>query len=618
MNPYEREIVILKRQLASAEQTLHDLQALTQTAALEIDFTNRKIRWTEEAYHLFGLSTQTHATLPGNYFFDAVHPEDAPRVMQHFREAVAAHAPLAAEYNIVLPDKTLRRIGLRAHIASLNPLIYRGVMREIAPSSASAAESPQMHRLQQLLHNTDEAIILINASLAVEFWNAAAEQLYGLTAAEAIGKKWTELIQTQYCRGFDLKTVLDEVLQKQFWQGEVKQRVKDGKLRSLQLTIRLLPAARPDELPDMLISAIDISAYSAAEEQADKWKTTLDLLFDNIPGWIYMLNRELEIIGCNRNFAQAMNFEKPSDLIGLRFAELPITAEWAKKSESELLQALNGKTFASIMEPLVTVHGEKFWLQSNKVPLRDGTGQILGVLVTSEDVTEKRRIEEQLRQQEREQERIRSLALIQGQEEERKRLAMDLHDGVGQLLTALRLQTDYLKNTPLSEEQLRNLQTLTDGIMRVQQEIRRISRNLMPSVLNDFGLAEALEFLCNTTEQNGNIAVERRIFIGNRRYDSTVETFLFRIAQEVFNNALKYSEAQHLYLELREEDGCLELIIEDDGKGFDPETVSRGQGLTNMAQRARLLNGSLHIETAPGSGCRVVAVIPYEDEVVQN
>jgi signal transduction histidine kinase len=159
---------------------------------------------------------------------------------------------------------------------------------------------------------------------------------------------------------------------------------------------------------------------------------------------------------------------------------------------------------------------------------------------------------------------------------------------------------------------------MVDGIAQVQQEIRRISRNLMPSVLNDFGLAEALEFLCHTTEQNSNIEIERRIFIDTNRYDSAVETCVFRIAQEIFNNALKYSEARHLYLELRDEGNSLELIIEDDGKGFNPETISRGQGLANMTQRARLLNGSLHIETSPGNGCRITTVIPYDDEVVKN
>ncbi|WP_250631950.1 PAS domain-containing sensor histidine kinase [Rhodoflexus caldus] len=616
MNQPDQEIIRLKQQLASAEQTLRDLQALTGTAAIEIDFTARKIRWTEEAYRLFGLSFATHASLPGNYFFNTIHPEDAASVMQQLKEATDRQQPLAVEYRILLPDGKVRHIGLRAHASSHKPLIYRGIMREILPDSP--ADESQSQRLQQLLQNTNEAIVVTNALFVVEFWNEAAAQMYGISASEAIGEKWTDLITTQFRYGQPIEQIHEDLLQKKFWQGEVKQRVQGGKQRSLQLSMRLLPTSRPDELPDILISTTDISAYFAAEEQADKWKTTLDLLFDNIPGWIYMLNRELEIIGCNRNFAQAMNFEKPSDLIGMAFSDLPITAEWARKARSELAEVLTGKVFASVIEPLVTSHGEKFWLQSNKVPLRDSIGQILGILVTSEDVTEKRRIEEKLREQEREQERIRSLAIIQGQEDERKRLAMDLHDGVGQSLTALRLQADYLKNTVLSGEQQQNLQAIVDGIVRVQQEIRRISRNLMPSVLNDFGLAEALEFLCHTTEQNSSIEIERRIFIDNNRYDSAIETCIFRIAQEIFNNTLKYSEAHHLYLELRDEGNSLELIIEDDGKGFDPETVSRGQGLANMAQRARLLNGSLHIETSPGSGCRITTVIPYDDEVVKN
>ncbi|MCS6967519.1 MAG: PAS domain-containing protein [Cytophagales bacterium] len=613
MGEPEQELAYLKQQLLLANQTLRDLQALASAAAIEIDFTARKIRWTEESYKLFGLSTQKHFSLPGSYFFDVIHPEDAAFVLEQFRKATSAQTPLDISYRILLPDKTVKPIGLKARPVSLHPLIYRGLMRELSPNPPALETQPY-----SLIDYTYEAIIVINALLEVKFWNAAAEQLYGISAAEAVGKKWTQLVTTRYRYGLTFNAIYEELLDKQIWQGEVWQTTAEGKQRSLRLFMRLLPAKGTEELPDVIISAADISGYLAAEEQADKWKTTLDLLFDNIPGWIYMLNRQLEIMGCNRNFAFAMGFEKPSDLIGLKFEKLPIAPEWANKFQQELLQVLEGSAFTSITEPLVTLQGEKFWLQSAKVPLRDSTGNILGALVTSQDITEKRQIEEKLRRQEQQQERLRSLALIQGQEEERKRLAMDLHDGVGQMLTALHLQTDYLKNTTLTQEQQQVLSQLTESIAHIRQEIRRISRNLMPSVLSDFGIGEALEFLCQQVEQNSGIEVERHIFIGPKRYEPSIEVCIFRIAQEIFNNAVKYSKAQHLYVTLRDEGNCLELVIEDDGQGFDLETALRGQGLANIKQRAHLLNGSLHIDTAPGSGCRITAVIPYGDEVVEG
>jgi signal transduction histidine kinase len=174
------------------------------------------------------------------------------------------------------------------------------------------------------------------------------------------------------------------------------------------------------------------------------------------------------------------------------------------------------------------------------------------------------------------------------------------------------MQVNYLKmqeHLQSPEIELKQTAQLVDS---AKQEVRRISYNLMPSVLNDFGLADAVQNLCSVMSQNTQIEIDTDIDLSSKRFAPQVEIGVFRIAQEVINNALKYSEADTIKVQLYEEDNQIYLEIADNGKGFDANEITRGNGLANLSQRANLLNGTLTIDANVGLGCKVTAVIPYE------
>jgi signal transduction histidine kinase len=189
-------------------------------------------------------------------------------------------------------------------------------------------------------------------------------------------------------------------------------------------------------------------------------------------------------------------------------------------------------------------------------------------------------------------------AIFETQETERKRLAEDLHDSVGQVLSAIKLNLHRLEkdsqNTLLSDTR-----KLTDECI---QEIRNIIHNVLPPVLTDFGLLDALKALCDKLGQTTQIKITFTKNLPDERFPSEIELTLYRIAQELFGNAVKHSGATAIQLLITKETGYLVMTFSDNGIGFDIDNVKHGFGLKNLESRARFINGKIHTYTKPQNG----------------
>jgi len=209
-------------------------------------------------------------------------------------------------------------------------------------------------------------------------------------------------------------------------------------------------------------------------------------------------------------------------------------------------------------------------------------------------------------------------ASIEVQEKERRRIAKDLHDDVGAMLSTIKLGLNQIG------WKVRNLEGVKEGVKETKgllddtiQTIRRISKALLPATLEEFGLEEALKELC---EKMDGASEEIDVMFHNEgeitRLEIPKELALFRVTQEALNNALKHAEATLLevVLEIRGED--LDLLIEDDGKGFDMVQMNaeqgskKGLGLRNMESRVSLYGGKVTFDSAPGKGTRIKINMP--------
>jgi two-component system, NarL family, sensor histidine kinase DegS len=222
--------------------------------------------------------------------------------------------------------------------------------------------------------------------------------------------------------------------------------------------------------------------------------------------------------------------------------------------------------------------------------------------------------QEKYKQQLNEQ-RIRSASLIQGQDSERKRISLELHDGIGQMLTALKLAMDNLiMSKNLQEKEAQQANDIKKLVGEVLNEVKGISFNLMPSVLNDFGIVSALSILAEKASSNSGaeVLLEHNLDL-RKRLDKNVEVGLYRIAQEAINNSLKYSEASVIKISLNESNNSLSMNVFDNGKGFNIKTLNKkireekkfSIGLNSMEERTNQLNGEFRILSSVGKGTKI-------------
>lgn len=205
-------------------------------------------------------------------------------------------------------------------------------------------------------------------------------------------------------------------------------------------------------------------------------------------------------------------------------------------------------------------------------------------------------------------------SLVRTQEDERARLARELHDGAGQTLTTLLVRLKALEQRAPAgamHDDLVRLQNLAAGSI---EQVRDLSYELRPATLQEFGLARALETLLSETARPAGLTVHAHLTL-TRSLPKEVETALYRIAQESLNNLLRHAGARHLEVELVETPLGVALRLEDDGCGFDPnrlpaQTERRHLGLISMQERAEMLGGSLVVYSAPGAGTSVQVRIP--------
>ncbi len=206
--------------------------------------------------------------------------------------------------------------------------------------------------------------------------------------------------------------------------------------------------------------------------------------------------------------------------------------------------------------------------------------------------------------------RFLSSRLLSTQEEERRRIAIDLHDGIGGLLSAIKYQVE-------AAQRGKDLGETVSLLQRAIEECRRIQMALRPSLLDDLGLLATFNWLIREfKKRTPGLTVETQFEVEEQAIPAALKTVIFRITQEALNNIAKYSGADRMLLSLRNTGGALGLVIRDDGQGFEiekaltKEATDRGLGLASMRERTELSGGTFSIESSPGKGTVVQAIWP--------
>ncbi|GAB3649664.1 hypothetical protein GCM10028791_15600 [Echinicola sediminis] len=286
---------------------------------------------------------------------------------------------------------------------------------------------------------------------------------------------------------------------------------------------------------------------------------------------------------------------------------------------------LSGKTWSGDIK-VTNEMGDFVWIKMNIIPTMGDSTDVEALVVIATDETEKKeaeaisqeinreRIEKKVKEQQ-----FRSALILEGQEEERKRISRDMHDGIGQLLSAMKFNLEGIHSVS-SDFEKEKLKTSKDLLKNVIKEVRRISFNLTPSALSDYGIVPVLNKFCREITKLSDLEVTFENQTGFlSRLEGKIENNLYRICQEAVNNAIKYSEANEVKITLSHNSQYLNLDIADDGKGFDISKLEEkghfsasGHGLFNIRERANFINGQCTISSEKGKGTTISIHVPLD------
>jgi len=268
------------------------------------------------------------------------------------------------------------------------------------------------------------------------------------------------------------------------------------------------------------------------------------------------------------------------------------------------LQTVSKGTNHILKENIILEDGRRYILEINISPIISEGLTIKRCLGIIRDITRKVQTEEFILS-----------SFIQAQEKERMRMANELHDSVGQCLSAAVLNLNVLKSREpeLSEKGFEKIDAILSQVNTAIQETRNIAHNLIPKAIEDFGLEAAIGSMLDTIAGLDKIKVNFNSNLENQRFDSEIEINLFRVCQESMNNVLKHSQAERVDVQLVKYADALIMTIEDDGIGFNRQEQrpdKTGIGLNGMINRVRSMGGEIEISSVPGKGTQLLIELP--------
>ena len=470
-----------------------------------------------------------------------------------------------------------------------------------------------------LLHAAHEAIVMVDEQQAVVAVNAAAEAAFRCPAAELLGLPLARLVPAAARTAHAAQT--RDYLQ----SAALRQRLPahrritalrpDGSEFPAEITLSTVDLA--GAVPRRCVAALilDLSEQSRLQRELDGFKRRLRSVFELAPVAIWIADNG-RIVFANRA-AERLFGDGPA-LLGQPLDTL--LAETTQPSlRSEVSRALHGASDVPVVRGhIVRPDGTQREVEIALAALPDHGRTTVQMVIA--DVTQQRREAAALAES-REALRRLSTNVVEAREEERRRIARELHDELGQRLTALKMELAALHGSAPAHgggdghgdgERDARIDNMIGMVDETLASVRRISTDLRPMMLDDLGLHAALEWLGRDAARRLGIEVTVRLGENEPPLDDRVATAAFRMVQEALTNVARHARASDVRIELRQHDGELELTVHDNGVGYPADALRRegSFGLVGMRERAAMLGGRVDFSNPPGGGARLAVHLP--------
>jgi len=604
-----------------------------------------KLIWDNRVKDHFWLPPDADVTI--DTFYERIHPDDRERTRQAVETSISKDAPYDIEYRTVAPDgrfKWIRAIGRTFRDLAGRPRRFDGVTLDVTDQKR-AEETTGL--LAAIVTSSQDAIISKDLNGIITSWNEGAERIFGYKPQEATGKPITLLIPLD--RHHEEVGILARLRRGERVEHFETIRVrKDGTLLNVSLTISPVrdSSGRVVGASKVARDITDQKRTEARERQitaeAIEANAKFRAVFEQTTVFAGIMTKDGVLVDANKMSLDACGY-RAEDVLARPFWE---TGWWQNHKESR------DKIRAAI--PLVAQgipyretlnyswgDGTERIVDFALYPIVDADGQILFLHPTGVDVTQIKHAEEKYRHltetlesevrartRELEQRNIDVLnqsellrefsqRLLQVQDEERRRIARELHDSSGQLIAALAINLGkmalQLKRT--NSDLARDTEESEQLVQQLSQEIRTMSYLLHPPLLDEIGLAEALRWYIQGLVERSGLQISLDVAKNFGRLSREMELVLFRLVQECLTNIHRHSGSKTAIIAMARKDGIVSLDIRDEGKGIPPDKLSRlqshssGVGMRGMSERVRQFGGEMKIESNE-NGTRISFVLP--------
>ena len=398
---------------------------------------------------------------------------------------------------------------------------------------------------------------------------------------------------------------------------ELKIKPSDNVIRE----VRLESAVRENEADSLRMChtvMLDITDQKRMASIIQEKQSMQEALLNATPAAVYFKDRELRYLGVSKVCADIMGWAE-NEIIGKTDYELcpPEMAAEYQRSDRAVLES--GQPIQNLEQHIKDRHGNEFWVSTSKAPYTGENGKIAGLVGVSVDITPFKAAEKRGNALLQENRRL-TRRMFNVQEMERRYLARELHDELGQWLTAIQAEAEAICRSGDVDRQPKihaGIHAILESAGEVHKVIRRILRELRPVLLDELGLADSLrELVVQWRKHYPDITWELSLNGDLGHLNEVLNITLYRIAQEALTNAAKYSAASQVAISLQREKGpgngpdSLRLVVEDNGKGITQTILNDGFGVLGMRERAIAAEGELSLSSSPGTGVRIEVSLP--------
>lgn len=474
----------------------------------------------------------------------------------------------------------------------------------MGPRTVAQKRAPQVEREPEqkarLLDLSSDAILVRDSRDRITFWNDGATEIYGFSRDEAVGRVSHELLRTEFPE--PLESIREKLARDGRWSGDLRHTCANGS----RVTVSTRWVAERDahgNLLSVLETNRNISGMMRAQETQNRLAAIVESSEDAI------VSKDLDGIITSWNKAAERIFGYSAEEAVGRHITLIIPHDRLGEENDILARLRRGERVEHFETVRQRKDGTQFDVSVTISPVKDARGRIVGASKVARDITDHKKMENALREAEL------SGRLLQLQDEERRRVARELHDGAGQLLAALGMNNSTVaeEKARLSPQAAKRVEENDSLIDQAISEIRTVSHLLHPPLLDEVGLQSALSEYVHGFGQRSRIRVDLEFPSALERLPHTVELSLFRIVQECLTNIHRHSGSPTAHVRLTRLPGEIQLEVADEGRGIDPEIQekffagrSTGVGLQGMRERVRQIGGALQIHSnEKGTSVRV-------------